>query len=98
MDYLVLHAPRISSYLEHPFPDGSTALDHVARRLELLRSLLSSTTTVYVVCGAGLENITVPQSWNIISVQRDGESTPSSAAAFRALDTSLPQEDGTVLV
>ncbi|MFW5827529.1 MAG: spiro-SPASM protein [Alkalispirochaeta sp.] len=98
MDYLVLHAPRLSRYLEHPFPDGSTALDHIARRVELLRPMLSSTAPVYVLSAEAPGGTAVPESWNIVVVTSEDSTSPSSAAAFRALDESLPREEGSVLV
>ncbi|MEX2442869.1 MAG: spiro-SPASM protein [Alkalispirochaeta sp.] len=98
MDHLVLYAPRISPYLEHSFHDGSTALDHIIRRVETLRHALTPAAPVHVLCGAPPEIGRIPDAWNIISVDDGSSEDLSSAAAFRALHAALPEEDGPVIL
>ncbi|MFO8042812.1 MAG: spiro-SPASM protein [Alkalispirochaeta sp.] len=98
MDHLVLYAPRISPYLHHPFPDGTTALDHLIRRVEALQDALDSLRSVHVLCGESARDLPVPQTWNVIEVDGKLGDELASAAAFRALDAKLDGEDGAVIL
>ncbi|MFW5694561.1 MAG: spiro-SPASM protein [Alkalispirochaeta sp.] len=98
MDYLVLHAPSIPPYLEHPFADGSTALEHVVRRATLLLGILSPSAAVYLLADEEAMEIAFPNTWNLIPVVGDPDAQSSSAAAFRALDAALPAEDGVLIM
>lgn len=98
MDHLVLYAPRISPYLTHSFIDGSTAIDHVIRRVEALRPVLPSTVSVHVLCADSVRSDLIPDTWSIIPVAADDSKGSSSAVAFRALHSHLPEEDGAVIL
>jgi spiro-SPASM protein len=99
MDHLVLFAPQISPYLEHPFVDGSTALDHLSRRVEILRSILSPTVSVHVLCDASPQRDLFPAGWNVIPVNGDSANEQlTSAAALHTLDSALPDEESSVIL
>ncbi len=97
MDHLVLYAPRISPYLNLPFSDGTTALDHLIRRVAALQEALDSLRSVHLLLGEPPDNLPVPPEWHTIAVDGEPGHDLSSATAIRALDASLPQDDGAVL-